>query len=47
MTDNSMAPLASDDGDFLKTVTEAALQRIMAHDVESVRNCTPPTPSNG
>jgi len=51
MTDNSTAPLAlipkSDDGDFLKTVAEAPLQRIMAYDVATVRNCTPPTASNG
>jgi hypothetical protein len=36
MTDENMALLAliqkSDDGDFLKTVAEAALQRIMDYD---------------
>jgi transposase-like protein len=40
MTDDTMSVLAlvqkSDDGDFLKTVAEAALQRIMDCDVENV-----------
>jgi hypothetical protein len=40
MTDDSMALLAliqkSDDGDFLKTVAETALQRIMDYDVENL-----------
>jgi hypothetical protein len=40
MTDDSMALLSliqkSDDGDFLKTVAETALQRIMDYDVENL-----------
>ncbi len=45
MTDDSMAFLAliqkSDDGDFLKTVAETALQRIMDYDVENVIGAAP------
>ena len=40
MTDDNMTLLGaiqkSDDGDFLKTVAEAALQRIMDFDVENL-----------
>jgi len=45
MTDENMALLAliqkSDDGDFLKTVAEAALQRIMDYDVENLIGAAP------
>ena len=45
MTDDSMALLAliqkSDDGDFLKTVAETALQRIMDYDVENLIGAAP------
>src|SRR5690242_7947461 len=45
MTDDSMALLAliqkSDDGDFLKNVAEAALQRIMDYDVENLIGAGP------
>ena len=45
MTDDTMAFLSliqkSDDGDFLKTVAEAALQRIMDFDVENLIGAAP------
>jgi len=45
MTDDTMAFLSliqkSDDGDFLKSVAEAALQRIMDYDVENLIGAAP------
>jgi transposase-like protein len=45
MTDDNMALLAliqkTDDGDFLKSVAEAALQRIMDYDVENLIGAAP------
>ncbi|MGA0608559.1 hypothetical protein ACO2Q0_21425 [Phenylobacterium sp. VNQ135] len=45
MTDDTMAFLSliqkSDDGDFLKSVPEAALQRIMDYDVENLIGAAP------